>query len=146
MKWAGREGLAAPKAPPTFAAREIPSGESILYIFRDGGFLDRPDVLQDPPEVRVNGKLVGGLRKGEYLATTTAPGNNTIAVDSIPRQSLKSVSSRTKVTCIDVQTLSGNAHYIMVRVRYGFGDMTPVLTVVPEEEALPALREMKPMP
>ena len=90
----------------------------------------------------MNGKLVGALRKGEYLAITVAPGNHTITVDSIPRLMLKSHSSKTKVTSIDVQTLSGNAHYVKVRVRYGMGDQTPVLTVVPEEEALPRLQEM----
>ncbi len=141
VKWAEREGLVGPTAPALFVARVVPPGESLLYLYREGGFSDRPDLGSPPPEVRVNGKLLGGLRKGEYRVLAVEPGTTTITVDSLPLQSLKAGRRYSSVTSIVVQTLPGKAHYLKVRVRYGLGDQVPVLTECPEVEALPQLKE-----
>ena len=141
LKWAEGEGLVGPTAPALFTARVVPSGESLLYLYREGGFADRPDVLMRPPEVRVNGKLLGGLRKEEYRVLAVEPGATMVVVDSLPRESLKARRTYSPVTSLNVQTLAGKAHYVKVRVRHGWGDMIPVLTECPEEEALPLLKE-----
>jgi len=141
LKWAEGEGLVGPTAPALFTARVVPSGESLLYLYREGGFTDRPDVLLPPPEVRVNGKFLGGLRKEEYRVLAVKPGATMVVVDSLPRESLKARRTYSPVTSLSVQTLPGKAHYVKVRVRHGWGDMIPVLTECPEEEALPLLKE-----
>jgi hypothetical protein len=141
LKWAEREGLVGPTAPALFTARVVPAEEALLYLYREGGFADRPDVMLPPPEVRVNGKLLGGLRRGEYRVLAVEPGSTMVAVDSLPRQDSKARRRYSPVTYLSVQTLPGEAHYVKVRVRYGWGDMIPVLTECPEEEALPLLKE-----
>ncbi len=136
LKWAETQELVVPKAPSMFVAGEIAPGQSVLYLYLEGGFLG---LIK--PEVRVNGKAVGWLRRGEYVAIALAPGAHTVTVDSMPRQTMKRWWPT--VASIDVQTLPGQAHYVTVRVR---DRASPVLTVRSEEEALPALKEMKPMP
>ncbi len=133
--WAESQDLVVPKAPSMFVAREIAPGQSVLYLYLESGFLG---LIK--PEVRVNGKAVGWLRRGEYVAIALAPGAHTVTVD-LPLQTVKPWWPT--VASIDVQTLPGQTHYVTVRVR---DRAPPVLTVRSEEEALPALKEMKPMP
>ena len=141
LKWAEGEGLVGPTAPALFTARVVPSEEALLYLYREGGFADRPDFMLPPPEVRVNGKVLGGLRRGEYRVLAVEPGSIMVVVDSLPPQSLKARRQYSPVTSLSVQTFPGKAYYVKVRVRYGWGDMIPVLTECPEEEALPLLKE-----
>ena len=139
LKWAEGEGLVGPTAPVLFTVRVVPSGEALLYIIREGGFTDRPDVLMPPPEVRVNGKLLGGLRKEEYRVLAVEPGSTVVVADV--RRPQSATLRYSPVTSLSVQTLPGKAHYVKLRVRYGWGDGSPVLTECPEEEALPLLKE-----
>ena len=37
LQWAKGEGLVGPTAPAVFTARGVPSGESLLYLYREGG-------------------------------------------------------------------------------------------------------------
>ena len=142
LKWAEAQHLAVPNVPSMLAAREIAPGQSALYVYLEGGFwsnLGLSPLMK--PEVRVNGKAVGWLRKGEYLAIALAPGAHTVTFESVPRQTMKQWW-RTAAS-IDVQTLPGQARYVAVRVP---DRAPPVLTVRSEVEALPALKEMKPTP
>ncbi len=145
LKWAETQDLEVPKAPSMFVAREISPGQSALYLYREGGFWDNPGLPNLKPEARVDGKVVGWLRKGEYLAIALGPGVHTVTVNYLHHRTIApidSVALERTVTTIDVQTLPGQAHYVAVQPRQG----TPVLTVRSEGEALPALKEMKPMP
>ena len=147
LKWAEKQGLAVPKAPSMFVAQEIPLGQSTLYVYREGGFWDNPSLPNLAPEVGVDGKVFGWLRKGEYLAIILVPGAHTVTVDYLHRRYLAltawdRVHLKSTVTSIDVQTSPGQAYYVAVQPRQG----TPLLTVRSEEEALPTLKEMKPMP
>ena len=141
LKWAATQELVIPEAPPMVAGRVRSPGESALYLYREGGFLGYP-FLDRPPEVRVDGTVVGWLRQGEYLTVGLAPGTHTVTVDSSPRHSTKPVGAST-VTSLEVQTVPGQAHYLTV----GMPPLTlqphwtPVLTVRPEDEALPALKQ-----
>ncbi|HWU37490.1 MAG TPA: hypothetical protein VN203_07530 [Candidatus Acidoferrum sp.] len=139
--WAETQGLVVPKAPPMFMAQEIAPGQSVLYLYLDGGFWNNLGLSLIKPEVRVNGKAVGWLRRGEYVAVALAPGVHRVTVDAMPRQTMKRWWPT--VASIDVQTLSGQAQYVTVRVP---DHAPPVLTVRSEAEALPALKELKPMP
>ena len=139
LKWAEGEGLVGPTAPVLFTARVVPSGEALLYLYRDGGFTDRPDLMLPTPEVQVNGKLLGGLRRGEYRVLAVEPGSTVVVADVLRPQS--ATLRYSPVTSLNVQTLPGKAHYVKLRVRYGWGDGSPVLTECPEEEALPLLKE-----
>ncbi len=141
LKWAKRAGVVELRAPLPFEARAVPPGAALLYLYREGGVFDRPDLGLPPPEVRVDGTVLGGLRRGEYRVHAVEPGPTTITVDSLPAQSLKTSPRYAPVTSIVIQTLPGQAHYLRVRVRYGTGDMTPVLTECPEAEALPLLTD-----
>jgi hypothetical protein len=90
---------------------------------------------------------VGYLRKEEYIAIALAPGAHRVTVDYLSwRSSAMTALDRNALgqtaTTFDVQTLPGQAHYVAVQPRQG----TPVLTVRSADEALPALKEMKPMP
>jgi hypothetical protein len=147
LQWADRQHLEVPKRVPMFVAREIPPDQSALYVYREGGFWDNPGLPNLKPEVRVDGKAVGWLRKGEYVALAIAPGAHTVTVDYLNRRYLAltavdRVQLKSPVTSTEVQTFPGQAQYIGVQPRQG----TPLLTVHSEEEALPALKEMKPMP
>jgi hypothetical protein len=142
LNWAEAQHFTVPKAPSMFVAKEIAPGQSALYVYLEGGFwsnLGLSPLIK--PEVRVNGKAVGWLRKGEYLAIALAPGDHTVMLDPIPRQTTKQ-SWRT-VASIDVQTVPGQAGYVAVQVP---DRAPPVLTIRSEVEALPALKEMNPMP
>ncbi len=141
LKWAERAGVVEPRAPLPFVARAVPPGAALLYLYREGGFFDRPDLGLPPPEVRVDGKVLGGLRRGEYRVHAVEPGPTTITVDPLPAQSLKASLRSAPVTSIVIQTLPGQAYYLRVRVRHGLGDMTPVITECPEAEALPLLTD-----
>jgi hypothetical protein len=139
LKWAAGEGLVGATAPAPFAARAVPSEKALLYLYRDGGFTDRPDLMLPTPEVRVNGKLLGGLRRGEYRVLAVEPGATVVVADVLRSQS--ATLRYSPVTSLNVQTLPGKAHYVKLRVRHGWGDGSPVLTECPEEEALPLLKE-----
>ena len=130
-----------------FVAGEISPDQSALYVYREGRFWDNPGLPNLKPEVQIDGRAVGWLRKGEYLGISLAPGAHTVTVDYLNRRYLAltavdRVQLKSTVTSIEVQTSSGQAHYVAVQPRQG----TPLLTVRSEEEALPALKEMKPMP
>jgi hypothetical protein len=137
LKWAAAQELAIPDASPMVAGQPLAPGESALYVSREGGFWDYP-VMALPPEVRVDGTVVGWLRQGEYLPVRLAPGAHTVTVDSFPRQSGKPAGEST-VTSLNVQLLPGQAQYVTV----GIPQLTwqphwvPVLTVRSEEEVLP---------
>jgi uncharacterized protein DUF2846 len=146
LKWAEARHLAVPKTPSMFVMRTIPLEQSTLYIYREGGFWNNPGLPTLKPEVRVDGTAVGWLRKGEYLAIALSPGTHTVTVDYLHRRylaltALDRVHLKSTVTSIDVQTSAGQAHYVAVQPRQG----NPMLTVRSEAEALPALKEMKPM-
>jgi hypothetical protein len=141
LKWAEQNGLIAPPAATSFGVRAVPPDKSLLYVYRSGGFWDRPDFGLPPPEVHVNGTLLGGLRKGEYRAHVVEPGTAVITVDSLPIQSLKAGVRYSTVTSLSVEALPGRAHYVEVRVQYGRGNTTPVLTECEETVALPQLKE-----
>jgi hypothetical protein len=139
LKWAEGEGLMSPTAPALFTARVVPPGESLLYLYREGGFTDRPDLMMPAPEVRVNGKLLGGLRKEEYRVLAVEPGSTVVVADV--RRPQSATLRYSPVTSLSVQALPGKAHYVKLRVRHGWGDGSPVLTECPEEEALPLLKD-----
>jgi hypothetical protein len=146
LQWAERQQLEVPKTPSRFVAREMSDGESALYVYREGRFWDNPGLPNLKPEVRVDGKAVGWLRKGEYLAIALTPGAHTVTVDYLNRRYLALTAVdraqlKATVTSIEVQAFPGQAQYVGVQPRQG----TPSLTVHSEKEALPALKGMKPM-
>ncbi len=141
LKWAETQDLVLPKAASIFVAQEIAPGQSALYLYLEGGLWNNLGLSLIKPEVRVNGEAVGWLRRGEFLAIALAPGAHTVTVDSLPLKSMTRLWPT--VASIDVQTFPGQAHYVAVRLP---DRAAPVLTVRSEAEALPALKEMKPVP
>ncbi len=140
LKWLETQGLAAPKVPPMLVGKVIPSEESALYIYPQPGWNNPP--FGGSWEIGVDEKIIGWLRKGEYLGIALAPGPHTVTVYYFWRDRHKGVRTRTSTY---FETLRGQAHYLSVGQRKLY-EPDPFLTVHPEGEALPVLKKMKPMP
>jgi hypothetical protein len=144
LEWVEKQGLAVSTAPSMSVGKGISPGESALYVYRETEFWDYlPHGGYVPWEIFVNGQTVGWVRRGEYLAITLAPGSHRVTVIILPDVTYQAIGKGT----IKLETLAGQAHYVSVRQsNYRIKDPPLVLTVRSEEEALPALKKMKPMP
>ncbi len=146
LKWVKTQGLAVPKVSPMLAGKMIPPGESAIYIYWEPGFWNYPPF--GGWEVEVDGKIIGWLRKRQYLGIVLAPGTHRVTVKVYFIWEVKNLTSAD--TSIHLEALPGQVHYVSVRqtVREPGTPTMPysVLTERSEGEALPALKKMKPMP
>jgi hypothetical protein len=145
IKWAAAQDLAVPDPLLMMAGQVVPPGSAALYVYREGGFWDYP-VMALPPEVRVDGSVLGWPRSDQYVPLLLAPGDHIVTVDSFPRQSRK--PERDTVASLRLYTLPGQAQYVSI----GIPQLTlhpqwiPALTVRSEDEAVPILNLMQPTP
>lgn len=131
--WARTQGVAVPDLPSGFVAREIPTGQALLYIYRTGGFF--ADARGVPPEVFVDGRLEAELKKGTFVSLPEAPGNHTVTVvpARVPPDPGSSVSS---------DLIPNRKYFLSVTIPW---TSAPVkLNFRSEQDATPILAEMSP--
>jgi len=142
IKWIEGENLDVPKPPNEFVASGLPKGQAVLYIYRPGGWRDAP--LLHQPAVSIDGEVVAELHKGGYLARVLQPGLHTVSVNPEPHYTSFLKPEEKPVRMISFDALPDKAYYLKVRVRYGWGALDPELTILPAEDAMPILKELKP--
>lgn len=142
MKWIERENLDVLKPPNEFIALGLPKGQAVLYIFRPGGWRDAP--LLHQPAVSIDGEVVAELRKGGYIARVLKPGFHTVSVNPDPNPISFLKPRERPIRMFSFDALPDTAYYLKVRIRYGFGALDPELMILPTENAIPVLKELKP--
>lgn len=142
LKWLGRRSPDLPRTGNEFKASEVPKGQAVLYIYRPGGWRDAPLLRQ--PVVGIDGEVVAELRQGGYIASVLQPGLHTVSVN--PEASATTIlkPEERPVRKFSFDALPDTAYYLKVRVRYGLGALDPELTIMPAEEAVPVLKELRP--
>ncbi len=141
LKWSKTletQDLAVSNVSPMVVGQVIPPVGSALYIYWQPGFWNNSP-FGGSWEVGVNGKVIGWIRRGEYIGITLAPGAHMVTVFFHRRSSWDSIS-------IYFNALMGQAHYVSVGQPQWGGVTDPVLMVRSEGEALPVLKRMKPSP
>ncbi len=134
-KWAQAKGLAGDRQPEAFALRRIPPGQSMLYVYRPGGFWDAPNIFT--ASVLMGDQLLTELRRDEYAWVVLQPGNYSITVSPDAKNPASPYAR--KVAHIEVRTSPDQATFLCVRIPHGTGDVTPRLTLPLETEALKEL-------
>jgi hypothetical protein len=142
IKWIELESLDVPRPGNEFISSEIPKGQAVIYIYRPGGWRDAPLLRQ--PVVGIDGEMVAELHKGGYIASLLQPGFHTVSVN--PESSSTSIlkPDERPVRRFSFDALPDTAYYLKVIVRYGMGALDPELTILPAEDAVPVLKELKP--
>ena len=142
LKWAKREGLNIPIPPSEFTSTEIPSGQSVIYIFRPGAWNEAWFFY--PLGVTSDGKLVAELANGRYKAVILAPGSHTISLipgpsaHSGPHVKIKPAPPFSFVALPDME------YYLEVKLQTpGLGTLDPVLRIRSQDNALPVLKTLE---
>jgi hypothetical protein len=135
-KWAQAKGLTGDHRREPFVLRAIPPGQSVLYVYRSGGFWDAPNVFI-AAVILDKHQLLAELRSDEYASVVLDPGNYGIIVSPDAKNPASPYAQ--KVARIAVQMLPDQATFLRVRIPHGMGDVTPRLTLPPDDEAVKEL-------
>ncbi len=134
-KWAQTNGLTGEHRPEPFALRPIPPGQSVLYVYRSGGFWDAPSPFM--AAIILENQVLAELGKDAYTSVVLPSGNHDIIVSPDARNPASPYAQR--VTRIRVQTSPDQATFLRVKIPHGFSDLTPLLTLPSETEAIKEL-------
>ena len=142
IAWAQAGGNpAAFRLPSQFLPMSVPSGKSMVHIYRPGGF----EVPFFAVRVALDTQEIADLRSKECVSVVTEPGFHSIALHPHPLSSGSgSLDVRPVDRTIAVNAQTNEATYIKVTVPAGLGRLDPHAKIVPEYEAMPNLRTLKP--
>jgi len=140
LKWAQREGLNIPIPPTEFTVKEIPSGQSVIYIYRSARW---GPPFYFPLTVTIDSKQVAELTKGRYREAILAPGFHTISVKPGPSGRLKPYENIKPVPPFSFVALPDTAYYLEVETGSGFGGLDFPLRIRAQDNALPVLKTLE---
>ena len=140
LKWAQREGLNIPIPPTEFTVTEIPSGQSVIYIYRSARW---GPPFYFPLSVTIDSKQVAEITKGRYRAAILAPGFHTISVKPGPSGRLKPYENIKPVPPFSFVALPDTAYYLEVETGSGFGGLDFPLRIRAQDNALPVLKTLE---
>ena len=112
--------------PPFQSAASVPSDKAIIYVYR-------PSVMHGAiysPSVTVGSNAPVALSNGGYFTTFVLPGNVLVSISNVGKRSLT------------VSAVAGESYYVKggtVLMAGGY----PALSMVPQETALPEIKECK---
>jgi hypothetical protein len=142
VAWAkGQGNRAAAGLPARFVGISVPAGKSVIHIYRPGGF----EVPLVAVRVVLDGETLADLRSKECISLVTKPGTHSVLLHPHP---LASASGAYDLRVVDGETSlevrTNDAVYIRLTVPAGRGRLEPLAKTVPENEAMPSLKELKP--
>ncbi|HEV2437179.1 MAG TPA: hypothetical protein VG077_14395 [Verrucomicrobiae bacterium] len=132
---------AALHLPKRFVSVEIPSGKSVIYVYRPGGF----EVPYAAVSMILDGQPLADLRSKEYVSAVVEPGPRSLVLHP---HSLSSSFGSLSVAVVDrtinINATPDEANYLEVTVPAGRDRLDPHTKILPEKEARRALAKLKP--
>jgi hypothetical protein len=132
---------AALRLPNHFVPVAIPSGKSVIHVYRPGGF----EVPSVAVSVILDGQRLADLRSGECVSAVVEPGSRLLALHP---HSLSSSFGSLSVGVVDrsirVNATLDEANYLEVTVPAGRDRLDPHTKILPEKEAVRTLAKLKP--
>ena len=133
-----------------FSGLETPHPDTArIYILRtEGGkSFNQQNAVGDFPDISVNNKIIGPLKRGGYLTANTSPGLTKIFTE----KSINWQLGRAREEIFSLSTQAGHAYFIQLDFSRGFGytySNLPARKIfvnvreITEAEAVPLLREL----
>lgn len=140
VAWAKAGGNPSALALPTgFSPINIPPGKSAIYVYRPGGWVPYTTVI-----IKVDGTAIAELRAKEYVSMAVVPGTHDVLFEPTQPAGSGSLTLRAKDKYLQVECLPDQASYLEVKVPAGQGYIYPHVMLLPENEALPTLKNLTP--
>jgi len=143
VAWAKRHGNPSALALPSqFAPISVPSGKSVIHVYRPGGF-EAPWVAI---RVILDDQTLGDLRSKECLSVVAEPGPHSISLHPYALLSGKGdFDVRTVYRSVSLDAPTNGSIYIKLTVPAGRDRLEPKAKIIPENEAVPSLKKLKPL-
>jgi hypothetical protein len=132
---------AALRLPNRFVPVPIPSGKSVIHVYRPGGF----EVPYVAVSVILDGQPLADLRSKECISVAVEPGSHPLVLRPHSlSSSFGSLSVGAVERTIRVNATPNKANYLEVTVPAGRGRLDPDTETLPEKEAMQTLAKLKP--
>lgn len=129
------------RLPNRFVPVSIPRDKSVIHVYRPRGF----EVPFVAVSVILDRQPLADLRSKECVSVVLGPGSHSLTLRphllSSNTGSLDVVAVG-RTICVDA--MPNSANYLEVTIPVGRGRLDPNVEILPEQEAMPALAELKP--
>lgn len=132
---------AALRLPNRFIPVAIPSGKSVIHVYRPGGF----EVPYVAVSVMLDGQPLADLRSQECVSVAVVPGSRSLALHPHSLlSSFGSLSADVVDRTISVNATPDEAYYLEVTVPAGRDRLDLQTKILPEKKAMRTLAKLKP--
>jgi len=155
--WAEAQGINIPPLQTTFALSSVPVGKSLLYVFWTTPPTSWKTILGAaiswpfPLAIAVDGQYLSEMRNKTYIALTVEPGTHELLADALPpyryveRGTLVIRADRRRPASVTLNTLPNQVYFIELLCTTGTGDIETSLVPKTEADALPVIRDFRPV-